>query len=281
MGVAAALGFGSEAWGDAGSDSDGQGKPIEPGLQLYTVRDLLTEDFPATLEAVAAIGYREVQVSPRAGHSAGEIRRWLDDTGLLCPSIHLDARQPIEAEIEAAQRLGAETVFLSAPVSMFVLKDGRYGIKTDATLEDYRAIADELNEAGAKFRDAGLVYGYHNHAFELVPIDGELPYDLILGRTDPELVALEIDLGWAQLGGIDPLDYFRRYPGRFPACHVKDVLADGTFVDPGTGTVDFPRTFSEASSAGLQHYFVEHDTSSDPLATARAGFTYLKALTTS
>ena len=269
LGIGCAAGVGYEA-GVTG------GTPIEPGLQLYTVRDLLAADFPGTLEAVAEIGYREVQVSPRAGHSATEIRRWLDDAGLVCPSIHLDLQQPMEAEIEAAHVLGAETAFLSAPPQMFVLKDGKYGIRTDASLDDYRAIADELNETGARFRSAGLVYGYHNHAFELVPIDGELPYDVILERTDPELVALEIDLGWAQVGGLDPVEYFRRYPGRFPTCHVKDVLADGTFVDPGTGSVDFPRIFAEASTAGLRQYFVEHDATGDPLGTARVGFEYLK-----
>ena len=274
---AAALGLGGRAWGDPLR----AGTPIEPGLQLYTVRDLLAADFPGTLEAVAAIGYREVQVSGRAGHAPAGIRRWLDDAGLVCPSVHLDARQTTETEIEATKILGAETAFLSAPPEMFVVQDGVYGIRSDATLDDYRKISDGLNETGARFHAAGLVYGYHNHAFELAPIDGKLPFDLILERTDPDLVAIEIDLGWAQVGGIDPLEYFRRYPGRFPVCHVKDVLADGTFVDPGTGTVDFPRAFSEASTAGLRHYFVEHDTTSDPLATARAGFAYLKTLTAS
>lgn len=260
----------------AGATPRAEETAIEPGLQLYTVRDLLAADFAGTLQTVADLGYREVQVSPRAGKTPNEIRGWLDAAGLICPSIHLDPRSSIEAEIEAASILGASTAFLSAPAEMFVVKDGRYSIRTDATLDDYRRIADGLNETGAKFRAAGLVYGYHNHAFELAPIDGQRPFDLILERTEANLVAIEIDLGWAQVGGIDVVDYFRRYPGRFPVCHVKDVLADGTFVDPGNGTVDFARAFAEASTAGLQHFFVEHDTTKDPLATARAGFAYLK-----
>ena len=258
--------------------SSGAGESIEPGLQLYTVRALLEQDFASTLEAVAALGYREVQVSPRAGHSASTIRGWLDAAGLVCPSIHLDLRQPIEAEVEAALTLGAETAFLSAPRQVFYVKDGKFGIRDDLTLDTYREIAGELDAMGELFHSAGLVFGYHNHAFEFAPIDGVLPYDLLVDQTDPARVALELDLGWAQLGGADPLAYFARYPGRFPVCHVKDVLADGTFVDPGRGTVDFERAFSKADQAGLRHFFVEHDTSADPLATAAAGHAYLSGL---
>ena len=281
----AVLGAGAALLGTAGlgchvtpARPAGRGRAIEPGLQLYTVRALLEQNFAGTLEAVAALGYREVQVSPRAGHSAKQIRAWLDAVGLACPSIHLDLGQPIEAEVEAALTLGAETVFLSAPRQVFFVKDGRYGIRDDLTLDTYREIAGDLDAMGERFHRAGLQFGYHNHAFEFAPIDGVLPYDLIVDGTDPVLVALELDLGWAHVGGADPLDYFGRYPGRFPVCHVKDVLADGTFVDPGRGTVDFARVFSKADQAGLRHFFVEHDTSADPLATAAAGHAFLSGL---
>ena len=92
------------------------------------------------------------------------------------------------------------------------------------------------------------------------------------------LVALEADLGWMHVAGVDPLVYFDRFPGRFPVCHVKDVLADGSFADPGRGTVDFQRTFDAAEHAGLRHYFVEHDSAADPMASAAAGYAYLSTL---
>ena len=254
------------------------GRAIEPGLQLYTLRKLLEADYRGTLEQVAKIGYREVQVSPRAGHTPAQIRAMLDDNQLVCPSIHLDARASTQDEIAAAGTLGARFVFLSAPVQVFRIENGRFvGLRDDVTLDEYRAIADELNETGEAFRKAGLVFGYHNHAFEFPPVDGVVPFDLLLERTDPELVTIELDLGWLQVAGADPLRYIERYPGRFPVCHVKDVLADGSFVDPGTGTVDFARTFAHASQAGLRHYFVEHDTTADPLATARAGRSFLQS----
>ena len=265
LGTLARTGFASE------------GTPIEPGLQLYTVRALLEAGFAETLEAVAALGYREVQVSPRGGHTPSEIRKMLDAAGLKCPSIHFDLAGGVEAEIEAAGMLGASSVFLSAPIQVLRIEGGKFlGIREDVSLDVWRAIADELNETGAKFKAAGIVYGYHNHAFEFAPIEGVVPFDFLLERTDPELVAIELDLGWLQVAAADPLDYIQRYPGRFPVCHVKDVNAHGSFVDPGQGTVDFARTFAHSKQAGLEHFFVEHDTSEDPLATAAAGFNYLK-----
>ena len=264
--------------GLSGADrDDAAGDPIEPGLQLYTLRDLLAKDFRGTLEQVAAIGYREVQVSPRAGLTPVQIRSILDDNGLVCPSTHFELRNSVAEEIDAAKTLGAKYVFLSAPVEVFVIEAGKVvGLRTDLGGDAYRKIADDLNRTGEQFRAAGLVYGYHNHHFEFIRVDGALPYDILLDRTDPELVAIELDLGWFQAAGADPLPFIERYPGRFPVCHVKDVLADGQFVDPGQGTVDFARTFDHAKQAGLRHYFVEHDTAKDPIATARAGYAFLK-----
>jgi sugar phosphate isomerase/epimerase len=256
-----------------------EGKAIEPGLQLYTVRNQLAQNYAGTLEEVAAIGYREVQVTARMGHSPAEVRAMLDANGLRCPSVHLDMQNTVEEEIEAALVLGAESVFLSAPIQLFILDGAKFiGIRDDVDLDTWRTIADEQNERGAKFKAAGLTYGYHNHHFEFKEIDGVLPYDLLLERTDPDLVSLEVDIGWMQVAGADPVAYFDRYPGRFHVCHVKDVLADDSFVDPGQGVVDFQRVFDAAERAGLRHYFVEHDSSPDPMGTARVAFAYLSSL---
>ncbi len=252
------------------------GPPIEPGLQLYTVRSLLEQDFPGTLRKVAALGYREVQVSPRAGHAPTAIRSMLDDAGLRAPSIHMAG--PPDQEIEAAHALGARFVFLSAPPQVVRRIDGKWGIRDDVSLDEWKRIAEGLNRTGARFAEAGLRFGYHNHAFEFVPTEGRLPFDVLVDETDPETVLIEIDLGWAQVGGVDPRVYFARYPGRFPVCHVKDVLDDGSFVDPGTGTVPFEAIFEQREAAGLRHYFVEHDTTKAPLETARVGFDFLRGL---
>lgn len=220
-----------------------------------------------------------MQVTARMGRSAAEVREILDANGLVCPSVHLNLRNSIEEEIEAALVLGAESLFLSAPAQLFILEGSKFiGIRDDIGLDTWREIADEQNVRGERCRKAGLTYGYHNHHFEFAEVDGVLPYDLLLERTDPQLVALEADLGWMHVAGVDPLVYFDRFPGRFPVCHVKDVLADGSFADPGQGTVDFQRTFDAAEHAGLRHYFVEHDSAADPMASAAAGYAYLSTL---
>jgi sugar phosphate isomerase/epimerase len=252
---------------------------IEPGLQLYTVRELLEKNFAGTLEKVAEIGYREVQVSPRAGKTPQEIRKMLDDAGLVCPSMHLDLRTPLNAEIEAATVLGAKTAFLSIPIQVLNIENGEVkGFRDDVSLDEWKKIAESLNQMGEACRTADLVFGYHNHAVEFRKTDGVLPFDLVLEQTDPELVAIEIDLGWAHIGGVDPVPYFEKYPGRFPVCHVKDVNADGSFADPGKGVVDLERAFAAAEVAGLEHFFVEHDTTTDPLATAAVGYAFLRGV---
>ena len=258
--------------------AEDDGVAIEPGLQLYTMRALLEEDFAGTLEQVAAIGYREVQVSGRAGHPPEAIRKMLDDHGLVTPAIHVDLQGTTSAEIEATQALGAAYAYLSVPRPALRIERGKVrGLRDDLTLDDWRRIADDMNEEGAAYRAAGLGYGYHNHGFEFEAVDGVLPFDLLLERTDPELVSFEIDFGWTHKAEVDPLPYFAKYPGRFPVCHVKDVDGEGDFVDPGTGRVDFARIFAHAKQAGLRHYFVEHDTTKDPLRTARAGHAFLSA----
>jgi sugar phosphate isomerase/epimerase len=146
------------------------------------------------------------------------------------------------------------------------------------TLDNWRRWADAFSAAGAAARSAGLRFAYHNHAFELTPVEGARPLDLLLGRTDPALVDFELDLFWCVQGGADPLDYFRRFPGRFPMVHVKDRTADGRMADVGAGTLDFRTWFGQHRTAGIRHYFVEHDEPADPWASIRASYAYLRRL---
>ncbi len=108
--------------------------------------------------------------------------------------------------------------------------------------------------------------------------DGVIPYDFILEETDPELVKMELDLYWIAYADRDPLEYFRRYPGRFPLCHVKDMGEDRSITDVGKGQIDFIRIFTESETAGLKHYIVEHDNPEDPFASIQTSIAHLKSL---
>lgn len=240
------------------------------GIQLYTVRNVMEKDVEGTLAALAEIGYREVEFAGLYGTSAKAMRAILDRHHLVSPSTHI-ALERIRTEwpsvLEEANTLGQRYV-----ICPWLDADQR------RTLDDYRRIAQALNAAGEMARAVGITLGYHNHNFEFTPIDGTIPYDVMLAECDPALVAMELDLYWIVNGGQNPLAYIRKYPGRFPLVHVKDMAKDGSMVDVGKGTIDFAAIFAQTARAGIRHTFVEHDMPASPLATARASYEYLRAL---
>lgn len=243
--------------------------PGLPGIQLYTLRSLMARDLDATLGAVAEIGYREVEFAGYFGRTPTDIRRRLAATGLSAPSTHVDF--PLEGPgwqrtMDDALAAGHQSIILA-----WLPPERR------TPLDAWRRMADLLNRAGEAARQQGLEMGYHNHDFEFQTLDGRLPYDLLLERTDPALVTFELDLYWISRAGQDPLAYFQKARGRFRQVHVKDMAAGAgrEMVDPGDGILDFPTLLAAAADAGVRHFFVEHDEPGDPVATARAGYRVL------
>src|SRR5947207_2433902 len=115
---------------------------------------------------------------------------------------------------------------------------------------------------------------------KIEPVEGKLPYDVLLAETDPKLVQMEMDLYWITKGGQDPLAYFARWPGRFPLVHVKDSMGppDNKMADVGAGTINWKHIFAQQSQAGIKHFFVEHDQPADAFASIKASCDYLKRL---
>nr|WP_048876729.1 sugar phosphate isomerase/epimerase [Saccharomonospora saliphila] len=223
----------------------------------------------ATLDRLAEIGYATVGVSGLYGHSPERFRAMLDRAGLRAVLTHssLEAmRGDWRAELDTAHVLGVESIVVPWLPESLVTADG------------YRRLADEFSEAGRAARESGLRFLYHNHDFDFRTVDGQVLYDLLLERTDPREVNFELDLYWAVHAGYDPVDYFVRYPGRFPVLHVKDRAPDGSFADVGSGTIDFRRIFRRRKLAGVREYVVEHDQPADPLASAERSHDYLRAL---
>lgn len=242
------------------------------GVQLYTVRTAMNKDVPATLQAVAKIGYREVEFAGYFRHSPADIRRMLDDNGLRSPSTHLgleEVRARFDTVAEAANVMGHK--YLTVPsLDMRSLK----------TPDDWKKVADVFNDLGRKAQGAGLRFAYHNHAAEFAAVQGQVPMDILLGGTDPLLVAFEMDLYWITQAGADPRTYFARFPGRFELVHVKD--SEGApghkMTEVGAGTMDWKGILAQHKKAGIRHYFVEHDQPADPMASIRVSYDYLKAL---
>jgi sugar phosphate isomerase/epimerase len=247
------------------------GEPLKRiGLQLYTVRDLMRADVARTLEQVADAGYREVEFAGYFDQTPARIRKLLDSQGLTSPSSHLplaDLQQHLDRTLELAETIGHR--YLVVP--SLDEKDRR-------TLDDYRRVAAALNRAGEAAWKRGLRVGYHNHDFEFDRIDGVLPYDVLLQRTDPALVFFEMDFFWITRGRADPFAYFERHAGRFHLCHIKDMDRRGEMTVVGTGRIDFAALLRRREQAGLRHFFVEHDNPPEPIAFIRASHAYLRKL---
>jgi sugar phosphate isomerase/epimerase len=243
------------------------------GMQLYTVRRELEKDFEGTLRKVSALGYREVEFAGYFGHGAAEVKSLLKRLKLDAPAAHVqlsELRGDLRPMLDAAQTIGHRYLLLA-----WTPPEER------RTLEQYRRLADLCNEAGARMQREGVQFAYHNHDFEFAPLEGEVPYDLLLERTDPRLVKLEMDLYWTVKGGASPVEYFERHPGRFHLLHVKDMDATPRrfFADVGKGTIDFKSIFARSRQAGVRHYFVENDEpAGSPFDSLRVSIEYLRRL---
>ncbi len=236
------------------------------GIQLYTVRDLFQKDPVATLEAIAKIGYREVEYGG-GGYDAMDhamLRRTTDRLGLKAPSAHIsyDALlQHFDQSVTMAKTLGADTVVLP------------YMTDEHRTEAGWNAALPNIARFGADLKKAGLGFAYHNHDFEFTIKPGGVSlYDRLVKETDPALVKLELDLYWAVHAGEDPKALIERLGPRLYAYHVKDMRADRSMTAVGQGTIDFGALFKLRAGAGVRHFYVENDQAPAP---------YLPDITTS
>jgi len=270
-----------------------------PGLQLYTVGKELMADMPGTLAKVAAIGYRSVESAGMGGKSPTEFRRALDAAGLKCPSSHLFLMpgQSATQYLEGIRTLGSEYVVSSllldpsAPV-----KSVEDYIKYAAALtqDDFRKMAAGLNRLAGQARGLGLKFAYHNHNLEFRQwADGSTAYDTLMSETDPALVRIELDCGWAELGGRSPLDIFKRYQGRIRMLHIKDFVpvarpivamnenSSVEWTELGKGHMDYRTILAQAPQAGVERIFVEQEppyVKYTALEAARVDFEYLRSI---
>jgi sugar phosphate isomerase/epimerase len=150
------------------------------------------------------------------------------------------------------------------------------------TADDYKKIADLFNTCAETAKKYGLQFCHHNHDFEFVPLDGQVPYDILLKRTDKDLVKFEIDHYWTRKAGVDSIQLMKDNPGRFPLFHIKDM--DNTpkqaFTEVGTGVIDWKPIFAMSEKAGMDLYFVEQDvcTRMTPMESIALSFRNLNAM---
>lgn len=267
-------------------------KPMPPvGVQLFTFFKTMDNDVRGTLQQIAAIGYKEIEsaFSMKGGYygmTASEFSKVLKDVGLSWKSHHVlgapfkmpDGKpfgtadgKPMRTLQDSYQELVDEIA--AAGVPYLVCANTPIG-----SPEEVKASLETLKKSTEAAKKAGITLAYHNHDKEFDTMDGKVIYDRFLEETSPEL-KMELDLCWVTKAKVDPVELFKKHPGRFPLWHVKDI--DKDFKGPqevGTGVVDFKRIFANSKKAGLKHFFVEHDGPVDPVQSIKTSYANLKKI---
>jgi sugar phosphate isomerase/epimerase len=229
------------------------------GFQSWSVKDKLATNFAGTLKSLAGEGYQLVEMcSPKGYVNSGfaplvnikpaDMRKIINDAGLSCPSCHFGLKEltdDLGDRIEFAKGLGLKAMICSS-----------FGLPKTATLNDYLEAADKLNKAGEKIKSAGMQAGFHNHAGEFATLNGQLIYDALMQRLDPNVVKMQFQTEVINLG-YKAADYFKKYPGRFVSAHLSDWTADKKEVPIGKGVIDWKEFFEAAKTGGVQFFYVE------------------------
>ena len=244
------------------------------GLELYSVRRAMRADPERTLAAVRAIGYTDVELLwswGNFGRSPQQVRDTLAHEGLRAPSAHISPATILvgwERSLDTAKILGHEYLIVPSLQADLGL-----------SLDDWREWADRFNAAGAVARRAGIWLAFHNEPDHMKPIDGKVPYDVFVERTDSSVVRLQLDTGNMLQGGGDPMQYLAKHRDRYWSFHLKDVVADhSTDTELGTGTFDFKRFLAAIPDLAKKPCYVEQENGRDELASARTDFEYLRTL---
>jgi len=260
----------------------GEKKPTEPGssnvgsigFQSWAIKEALAKDFTGTLKTMVDLGYQNMEMCSPPGYSqfaflekygATELRKMINDSGISCVSSHYqfnELKENGQARMDFAKELGLTQMVVAS-----------FGLGENPSMDDWKKAADEINLIGELGAKNGIQIGFHNHNIEFEKIDGELIYDTILQRMDPNLVKLQFQV-WVIIAGYKAADYFKKYPGRFISAHLYDWSGTGKEMVPvGKGKVDYKEFFEAAKVGGVQNTFVEMD-----FALMKESAAYLKTL---
>lgn len=262
------------------------GKPI--GLQLYAlVGQDPVEDPEALFAQVRDLGFGEMELPNLLGHEPAALRQAAANAGIPIASLHVPAKAfDLTADglvfgddparvADAAEALGTSNVVIPFPVlpDDFAVNEGEQfpdaisRTFSNATVEHWQASAQLFNQLGSAMRDRGITLGYHNHNLEFAPLGDTTAWDILMSETDPELLKVQLDLGWVAQAGRDPVAELAALSGRVVSLHVKDIAADSgqsyyfgmSPTEVGSGTLDWAAILPAAEAAGASHYFVEQE----------------------
>ena len=288
--------------------------PLNFGVGLFTIPFMLQDDFAGSIKTLAAIGYKEVEIfgpypfSVQAahdfwqpigdqlgiaktgyyGHTPQEIRSILDDHGISSPSMHIDL---VTLEERTDQVMEAMDIVGHKYAGIAAIPD-----ELRQNLDGFKQVADRFNVVGEKLNKQGFTFLYHNHGYGLVEMEGEIPFNVVIERTSPDYVALEMDVYWTVAGRADPIAYLEAYPGRFKLMHVKDMQEKvhfegdggdagqwlalfGYMADAGAGVLDLKEIIKKAAASGVDHFYLEKDLTQTPEETLQRSFDFFSQIT--
>ncbi|MES2796510.1 MAG: sugar phosphate isomerase/epimerase [Bacteroidota bacterium] len=281
------------------------------GIQLFSLPKMLSEDFEKGIKMLSSMGYKELElygpfpfsteaaqkrwaaVTPQLGFSGSgyfgknikDVKKILTDNGLSTPAMHTD----MDTLIKGMDKLGeAAHVLGQKYVTLPSIPD-----ELRKNLDDYKRIAETFNKIGENAKKNGIKFGYHNHGYGIKPMEGQIPLQIILDQTDPNLVFFELDIFWTASGGADPIDYLTKYPNRYKMLHLKDMKEKkefsgdggnasqwiplfGNMTTAGDGVLDLKGIVNKAKDIGVEHYFVEQDMVASPEIALKRSLEYLK-----
>jgi len=269
-------------------------EPMAPGVQLYTVRNEISKQPLATLQSIAEIGYREVEM----------LRNQVKTLAPLLKQVNLT---PVSLHFETPLLTGNWTAWQHAdmpPVEPGVTYEECVSLARDhgfryivfnylspeerLGLDFYKSLAEKLNAAAHKANAAGLQFCYHNHDFEFQPKSGGRPMDVLLKHLDPALIRLEVDAFWVSMAGVNAAEFIRQHADRVELVHLKDrakgtpthydiaTVPDDAYRELGSGDLPLRDILAAVSHTQARHIFVEQDFSKDPIASLQQSYAFLK-----
>jgi sugar phosphate isomerase/epimerase len=232
------------------------------GIQLYSLRETISQNPKEILRKLANIGFNEIETygyndGKFWGLSVAELKEELTKNNLTSPSGHYDGNSLIKGDFEnfkeiisVANQLDQKYIIIPS------IAENLRGSKSD-----YLNIAEKFNKAGEMCKSAGITLAYHNHAFEFEKMDNTTGYDILLNNTDEDLVTFEMDIYWVVRAGINPISLFKKYPGRFKLWHVKDMHTEDPELNTeiGSGSIEYKEIFKNAEISGVEHYILEQE----------------------
>lgn len=243
------------------------------GVQLYMLRAAMRADPEATLARIAELGYDEIEWWGSWGRTPAQLRATLDANRLRSPAAHVDPRElaadRLPATLETATTMGHRTLIVA-----WTAPDQR------RNADDWKRVAERLNEAGAAAASAGIRTGYHNHDFEFTRFGDRTGFDILVAETDPRYVDIELDCFWALKAGHAPQVLLRRHRDRIALLHLKDSAGPPSHEQRviGAGVIDWKALLATAVAQRVAHAFVELDDPADAWAEAREGRVHLRTI---